>query len=115
MSKPTTTTPPQEKPSLARALEKNDAIQGTVERSARELDLVNSVLEKEIPADVKKGDLAIALARIAELENQIEASGIELAHVNELLKQEIAEHAKLEEKLRNAENELAKRDSAARS
>jgi hypothetical protein len=113
MPKPTTVH--QEKPQLTRALEKNDAVKDTVERSAQELDLVNSVLEKQIPADVKKGDIAMALTRTAELENQIQASAEELAHVNELLKQEIAERAVLEEKLRHAENELAKRDSAARS
>ena len=113
MSNPTTI--PQEKPQLARALEKNDAIQGTVERSAQELDLVNSVLEKEIPVDVKKGDVAMALEKTAELEDQMQISADELAHVNELLQQEIAEREELEKKLRNAENELAKKDSAARS
>ena len=113
MSKPTTT--PQEKPQLARALEKNDAIQDTVERSAQELDLVNTVLEKEIPPDVKKGEIAMALIRTAELENQIQASAVELAHVNDLLKQEISERAELEKRLQHAENELAKRESAARS
>src|SRR5688572_21832847 len=58
--KPRMTNPtpnPQEKPQLARALEKNDAIQDTVERSAQELDLVNTVLEKGIPAAVKTGDV----------------------------------------------------------
>jgi hypothetical protein len=105
----------QQKPQLARALEKNDAIQGTVERSAQELDLVNSVLEKEIPADVKKGDIAMALVKTAELEDQIQASADELVHVNELLEQEIAEREELEKKLRVAETQLAKKDSAARS
>jgi C4-dicarboxylate-specific signal transduction histidine kinase len=109
------TTPSQQKPQLARALEKNDAIQGTVERSAQELDLVNSVLEKEIPVAVKKGDIAMALEKTAELEDQIQASADELAHVNELLAQEITEREKLEEKLQNAENELAKKNSASRS
>ena len=113
MSKPAPA--PQEKPQLARALEKNDAIQGTVERSAQELDLVNSVLEKEIPVDVKKGDIAMALVKTAELEDQIQASADELVHVNELLEQEIAEREELEMKLRNAETQLAKKDSAARS
>lgn len=113
MSKSTTIH--QEKPQLARALEKNDAIQDTVERSAQELDLVNSVLEKEIPADVKKGDIAMALVKTAELEDQIQASADELAHVNELLQQEVAERAELERKLRDAESEIAKKNSTPRS
>ena len=112
---PKSTTVHQEKPQLARALEKNDAIQDTVERSAQELDLVNSVLEKEIPPAVKKGDIAMALVKTAELEDRIQASADELVHVNELLQQAIAERAELEQKLRAAETEIAKRDSAARS
>jgi hypothetical protein len=112
----TNSTPhPQEKPQLARALEKNDAVQGTVERSAQELDLVNTVLEKEIPATVKKGDVAMALVKTAELEDQMQASAEELAHVNDLLQQEIAERAELEQKLRDAESKIAKKDSATRS
>ncbi|AYQ26811.1 MULTISPECIES: hypothetical protein [unclassified Polaromonas] len=109
------TTPSQQKPQLVRALEKNDAIQGTVERSAQELDLVNSVLEKEIPVTVKKGDIAMALEKTAELEDQIQASADELAHVNELLAQEVTEREKLEEKLQSAEHELGKKNSAADS
>ncbi|MCZ8256534.1 MAG: hypothetical protein O9327_12820 [Polaromonas sp.] len=110
MSKTTQNT--QEKPQLARALEKNDAIQDTVERSAQELDLVNSVLEKEIPVNVKKGDIAMALVKTAELEDQIQASADELDHVNELLQQEIAEREELEKKLRSAEAKLAGKKSA---
>ena len=101
MSHPTP--PPQGIPQLARALEKNDAIQDKVERSAQELDLVNSVLAKQIPASVKKGDIAMALVKTAELEDQIQESADELAHVNELLQQEIAERAELEQQLQAAE------------
>jgi C4-dicarboxylate-specific signal transduction histidine kinase len=108
-------TPLNAKPQLARALEKNDAIQDTVERSAQELELVNTVLEKGLPAAVKTGDVAMALVKTVELEDQIQQSADELAHVNELLQQEITEREELEKKLRNAESEIAKKDPAARS
>ncbi|MEO7885325.1 MAG: hypothetical protein ABIR76_01090, partial [Polaromonas sp.] len=92
-----------EKPQLARALEKNDAVQDAVERSAEELLLINKVLEKEIPPAVKTGDVAMALVKTAELEDKIQNSAEELAHVNELLQQEVAERAELEKKLHAAE------------
>ncbi len=102
MSHPTP--PAQGMPQLARALEKNDAIQTKVERSAQELDLVSSVLEKQIPDSVKKGDVAMALVKTAELEDRIQESADELAHVNELLQQEITERAELQRQLQAAEN-----------
>ena len=113
---PHPTPPPQEKPQLARALEKNDAIQDTVERSAQELDLVNIVLEKGIPAAVKTGDVAMALVKTAELEDRIQESADELAHVNELLQQEITERAELQRQLQAAENSgIVKKRPAAQS
>lgn len=106
---PNVDTSNSKKPQLAHALEKNDAIQDTVEKTAQELDLVNSVLEKEIPASAKKGDIAIALVRTAELEDQLQASADELAHVNDLLKQEISERGELEQRLKQAEAKLDKK------
>ena len=101
-----------EKPQLARALEKNDAVQDAVERSAQELFVINSVLEKEIPPAVKTGDIAMALVKTAELEDKIQASAEELAHVNELLQKEISERAEVEQKLHTAETEIAKNSAA---
>lgn len=103
---------PPEKPQLARALEKNDAVQEAVERSAQELFVINNVLEKEIPASVKTGDVATALVRTAELENKIQESAEELAHVNELLQKEISERAEVEQKLHTAEIQIAKTSKA---
>jgi C4-dicarboxylate-specific signal transduction histidine kinase len=99
---------PPEKPQLSRALEKNDAVQDAVERSAQELFVINKVLEKEIPASVKTGDVAMALVKTAELEDKIQESADELAHVNELLQKEIAERAEVAQKLHTAETEIAK-------
>ena len=104
-------TPPQ-KPQLARALEKNDAVQEVVERSAQELFVINKVLEKEIPQAIKTGDVAMALEKTVELEDQIQESADELAHVNELLQKEISERAEVEQKLHAAENEIAKNNAA---
>lgn len=104
---------PSEKPQLARALEKNDAVQDAVERSAQELFVINNVLEKEIPTSVKTGDVAMALVKTAELEDKIQASADELAHVNELLQKEISERAEVEQKLHTAETEIAKNSSTA--
>ena len=101
-----------EKPQLARALEKNDAVQDAVERSAQELFVINNVLEREIPASVKTGDVATALVRTAELENKIQESAEELAHVNELLQKEISERAEVEQKLHTAETKIAKNSKA---
>jgi C4-dicarboxylate-specific signal transduction histidine kinase len=107
-SMPNPSSTPSEKPQLARALEKNDAVQDTVEKSAQELFVINKVLEKEIPASVKTGDVAMALVKTAELEDKIQESAEELAHVNELLQKEIAERAEVEQKLHTAETEIAK-------
>lgn len=109
MQKSQNTSP--EKPQLARALEKNDAVQDTVERSAQELLLINKVLEKEIPPAVKTGDVAMALVKTAELEDKIQSSAEELAHVNDLLEREIAERAELEKKLLAATAAIAEKDT----
>jgi len=107
MPNPPNTLP--EKPQLTRALEKNDAVQDTVERSAQELLLINKVLEKEIPSAVKTGDVAMALVKTAELEDKIQDLAQELAHVSELLQQEIAERAEMEKKLHAAETAVARK------
>ena len=93
--------------SLALALEQNETIQDTVEQSAAELAVINTVLKQEVPAHVQTGEVAQALQKTDELEIRIQTSADELAQVNEVLKQEISERADLERQLAATQAALA--------
>ena len=92
--------------SLKRALDKNEAIQETVEQSAAELCLINTVLKHEVPAHVQTGEVAQALQKTDELESRIQHSADDLAQVNDALKQEISARAELERQLASTQAEL---------
>ena len=59
--------------SLERALDHNVAIQDTVEQSAAELCLINTVLKQEVPGHVQTGDVPPALPQTGALESRIQA------------------------------------------
>ena len=84
---------------LARALEQNEAAQGSVEKSADELLVIHAVLKHEIPEHVQTGNVAQALQKTDDLETKINDAALELAQVNEVLAQEIHERADLEQEL----------------
>jgi C4-dicarboxylate-specific signal transduction histidine kinase len=92
--------------SLEHALDKNEAIQETVEQSAAELCLINTVLRQEVPEHVQTGEVAQALKKTDELESRIQNSADDLAQVNDVLKQEISARAELERLLASTQAEL---------
>ena len=94
--------------SLERALDQNVAVKGTVEQSANELLVINTVLKQELPDDAKTGEVAQALRKTDELETQIQESAEDLAQVNQVLAQEIGERADLERELARTKAALAK-------
>jgi C4-dicarboxylate-specific signal transduction histidine kinase len=93
---------------LRRALGQNEAVQDTVEQSAADLLVINTVLKQEIPEHVQTGDVAQALQKTDELETRIQESADDLAQVNETLEQEIDERADLERELARTKAALAK-------
>ena len=92
---------------LRAALDQNEAVQHTVERSADELLVINTVLKHEVPPQVQTGEVAQALRKADELEERIQASAEELSKVNDALKHEIDERTRLEAALAAAKADLA--------
>lgn len=92
---------------LERALDQNENVQDTVERSAAELLVINAVLKQEIPDHIQTGEVAQALQKTDALETKINDTAQELAQVNEVLAQEIGERADLERELAATKDALA--------
>jgi len=93
---------------LEHALDQNEAIQESVEQSAAELCVVSAVLSREIPDDVKTGEVVQAIQRTEELEDRIQTLADDLAKVNQTLKSEISARANLERQLAAAQAELSR-------
>ena len=91
---------------LERALDQNEAIQESVGQSAAELCVVNAVLSRKVPDNVKTGEVAQAIQRTEELENRMQASADDLVKVNQALKEEICARTDLERQLAAAQAEL---------
>ena len=91
---------------LSHALDKNEAVQESVEQSAAELLVVNAVLSREIPDEVKTDEVTQALERTEELEGRMQASADELAEVNQTLKDEISTRTELESRLAAVQAQL---------
>ena len=96
---------------LARALDQNETVQVTVEQSADELLLINTVLKHEIPDHIQTDAVAQALQQGGELEGKIQESAENLALVNEALEHEIAERVELERELADTKAALAEAQS----
>ncbi len=100
---PTQNTPPNTPAAsntpLARARDQNEAAQQSIEKSVVELELINTVLQQELPDHVQSQDVALALEKNSELESKIQDTANDLAEVNETLTQEIAEREALEHEL----------------
>jgi C4-dicarboxylate-specific signal transduction histidine kinase len=84
---------------LVKALGQNAAAKETVEQSANELFVINTVLKQELPDEVQTGEVAEALRKTDALESRIQASAEDLAEVNQVLAQEIDERTDLEREL----------------
>jgi C4-dicarboxylate-specific signal transduction histidine kinase len=100
---------------LERALGQNEAVKETVEQSAAELLVINTVLKQELPLHVQAGEVAQALQKTDALETRIQESAEDLAQVNETLEQEIGERADLERELTRTKAALAKATGQSQS
>lgn len=78
---------------LDAALEKTDEVQQELEVASAELGLTHGALERNIPPEVKTGDVAWAIDQNAALERKVQQAAEDLERVAELLEQAKAEAA----------------------
>jgi C4-dicarboxylate-specific signal transduction histidine kinase len=114
MSQPSPSASNQDTP-LARALDQSEIVKETVEQSANELFVINTVLKTEVPNEVQAGEVAEALRKADALETRIQASAEDLAEVNKVLEKEIDERADLEKELARTQAALARAKADTRS
>ena len=74
-------------PSIEEAKNKTSEVQRDLEVASAELGLTHGALEREIPPEVKQGDVAWAIRQNAELERKVQHAAEELEQVTELLEQ----------------------------
>lgn len=72
---------------IEQAKSKTEEVQRELEVASAELGLTHGALEREIPHDVKKGDVAWAIRQNAELERKVQKAADDLEEVTELLHQ----------------------------
>lgn len=66
---------------------KTDQVQRDLEVASAELGLTHGALERELPPDVKTGDVAWAIEQNRALERKVQQAADELEEVTELLEQ----------------------------
>lgn len=69
------------------ARSKTEEVQRELEVASAELGLTHGALERELPAEVKTGDVAWAIRQNAMLERKVQQAAEELEEVTELLQQ----------------------------
>lgn len=74
-------------PKIEAAKTRTDQVQRDLEVASAELGLTHGALERELPPELKKGDIAWAIRQNAELERKVQQAAEELGHVTELLEQ----------------------------
>ena len=74
-------------PKIDAAKSKTDQVQRDLEVASAELGLTHGALERELPPELKKGDIAWAIRQNAELEKKVQQAAEELEEVTELLEQ----------------------------
>lgn len=74
-------------PQLEAARSRTEEVQRDLEVASAELGLTHGALERELPPEVKKGDVAWALEQNAVLERKVQQAAEELEEVTELLEQ----------------------------
>lgn len=77
--------PPQ--PHLDEARSRTDQVQRDLEVASAELGLTHGALERELPPEVKTGDVAWAIRQNKILEQKVQQAAEELEEVTELLEQ----------------------------
>jgi hypothetical protein len=70
---------------LKAAKSKTDQVQRELEVASAELGLTHGALERELPPEVKKGDVAWAIEQNAVLERKVQKAAEDLEEVTELL------------------------------
>jgi hypothetical protein len=74
-------------PNIEEARSRTVEVQRELEVASAELGLAHGALERELPHDVKQGDVAWAIRQNAELERKVQQAAEDLEHVTELLEQ----------------------------
>jgi len=74
-------------PQLDAARSRTDQVQRDLEVASAELGLTHGALERELPPELKKGDVAWAIRQNAALEKKVQQAAEELEEVTELLEQ----------------------------
>jgi hypothetical protein len=69
------------------AKSKTDQVQRDLEVASAELGLTHGALDRELPPDVKTGDVAWAIEQNKVLERKVQQAAEELEEVTELLEQ----------------------------
>lgn len=90
---------PQPDSPIEVAARKAVAIRKQLQVAGAELHLSNAALERNLPADVKQGDVAHALAQRGTIEEKVLEAADELSAVRDLLDEEQAQRARLEQEL----------------
>jgi hypothetical protein len=72
---------------LEQARSKTDQVQRDLEVASAELGLTHGALERELPPDVKQGDVAWAIHQNKKLERKVQQAAEELEEVTDLLDQ----------------------------
>jgi len=72
---------------LEQARSKTDQVQRDLEVASAELGLTHGALDRELPPDVKQGDVAWALHQNKKLERKVQQAAEELEEVTDLLDQ----------------------------
>jgi hypothetical protein len=69
------------------AKSKTDQVQRDLEVASAELGLTHGALDRELPPEVKKGDIAWAIEQNKVLERKVQQAAEELEEVTDLLEQ----------------------------
>jgi len=72
-------------PQLEAARSRTDQVQRDLEVASAELGLTHGALERELPPELKKGDVAWAIRQNAALEKKVQQAAEDLEEVTELL------------------------------
>lgn len=72
---------------IEEASQKTSEVQRELELASAELGLTHGALQRELPPEVKQGDVAWAIEQNAALERKVQQAAEDLEHVTELLEQ----------------------------
>lgn len=74
-------------PKLEEAKSRTDQVQRELEVASAELGLTHGALQRQLPPEVRTGDVAWAIRQSAELERKVQQAAEDLEQVTELLEQ----------------------------